>query len=364
MGDDLFPALEITEACNKTCTACLRPHPKATRKMSREQLSAYRKDLRALSANHRIRYQFVTGGEPTVWKDGSLDIADALGALAQLDFIDVLTVPTNGKVFEKLDVTQELLRRISRLAGRPVVVGLSIAEYQENLDERGSKPLDHLLRVSEEEDVNVLVITLVTLARDDGTSDRLSRQYPHVFQRITPLAPMGRAEQMLSRCPSLCLGSTDKGGLGAFREPFRQDVTAKLKVSDADFDALPNDELLNRLSAFNNCGQSLFIDDRWRYCLPLRHDAAFDLGAIGEMRADAVREFIAERPLLQAIRADGVVDAVRARRDSLSCTARRALDALWDPETTVSPAYRGCMVCKAFYDRGILTELIHERAWQ
>jgi len=132
----------------------------------------------------------------------------------------------------------------------------------------------------------------------------------------------------------------------------------KLRLSETEFAQLPNDELINRLSLFNNCGKSPFIDGTWRYCLPLRHDPQFDLAPIGQMQADSIREFIAQRPLLQAIRQHGIIAACKEQRHRLSAEARDRLDEFLTGQVSVSVAYRGCMVCKAFYDAGVIPELI------
>lgn len=355
----LFPALQITSACNKRCKSCLRPSGEKPRKMSEEALFSYLSDLSACSASREIKYQFVTGGEPTLWRDSGLDIVDALAAFHGLDCIGILTMPTNGKRFEDLDYTRDFIGRLSKKASRPTVIGVSIATYQENLTDSGYTALDNLLSVCADGQAKAVPIILVTLSVDDDTYDRLDKIYPQVYKRVTALAPLGVASRS-TQCPGLDLGSSDKAPLGAFLPHFKRDVMGKLRLSESEFYALSNDVLLDRLSLFNNCGDSPFIDDRWHYCLPYREDARFDLGPVGAIEADCFDRFLQANPVIRAIRENGIVTAARAYRHALSASSAEKLDGLLNGKQSVSVAYRGCMLCKKLGEIGVMDELLEQ----
>jgi uncharacterized Fe-S cluster-containing radical SAM superfamily protein len=357
--ESINPALQVTGACNKDCEACLRPPKLRKHHLRRAQFESYVADLATLGQGRRIAYQFVTGGEPTIWRDGELDITDLLATLTGLEHVGTIVMPTNGKVLEDRAAARELLARLVDRISRPVVVGVSVASYQHNLDESGCLAIENLLGLRQELGGKVMPIALVTLSIDDDTYELLSREYPAIYKRVTALAPMGGAAEMRDQCPSLSLGSSDKSTLGSFLAHFRKDVVAKLKISEEEFDAMPNDQVMNGLSFHNNCGRSPFIDSAWHYCLPFLHDAPYDLCGLGEMAPETIPAFIEARPFLQDIRRLGVVEAIRARcRGSLRSGARaldaegrERLDRLFDPEVQVSAAYRGCLVCREAHER-------------
>ncbi len=107
---DFYAALQITNGCNKQCKGCLLSANSTSYKISDEQFGLYLEDLKRLSPVCTFKYQFVTGGEPTIWKSGSMDIVDALAALSGLGLIELITMPTNGKNFEDLNYTREFLK--------------------------------------------------------------------------------------------------------------------------------------------------------------------------------------------------------------------------------------------------------------
>ncbi|HPX91069.1 MAG TPA: hypothetical protein PKZ93_06100, partial [Spirochaetota bacterium] len=84
----LYPALQITNTCNKQCKGCLREANSYHYKMSYECFKSYLIDLQRLSESNLIKYQFVTGGEPTIWKDNEMDITDAIINLFKLNIIE------------------------------------------------------------------------------------------------------------------------------------------------------------------------------------------------------------------------------------------------------------------------------------
>lgn len=350
-AESLFPALQVTGACNKDCTACLRPPELRRHRLSYEGFSAYLADLAVLARGRRLSYQFVTGGEPTIWRDGERDVTDLLAELTAIDAIGTIAMPTNGKLFEDRATARDFIARLARKLTRPIVVGVSVAGYQHNLDEGECAALENLLALREEAAGKVLPIALVTLAVEDETYELLCAAFPNLFKRVTALAPLGGAAEMREACPSLSLGSSDKSTLGAFWPHFRKDACAKLKLSEEELERMPNAEVINRLSSFCNCGRSPFVDDRWHFCLPFLHHEPFDLCDVGGMEAETIGRKIDAVPFVQAVRARGVVEAIRGALEHLEGEARERVEALFDPAITVSAAYRGCMVCRELHDR-------------
>ena len=358
LPNNLYPAIQMTNGCNKQCRACLRSANSKVAKVEYDVFEKYLGDLRNLAESYSLEYQFVTGGEPTIWKSQDKDIVDILAALFEVNLIKTISMPSNGKVFENIDFARDFFKRLSSQIDKKMIVGISIAEYQENLSDSGYIAMDNLIRLSQEPGMKILPVILVTLSVDDDTDKRLSKIYPGVFQRVTPLAPLGDASDMKDLSPSLSLSGKNKDALGSFYPYYKKDVMKKLKVSGREFDRMPNKAIIDRLSLHTHCGMSPFIDDKWHYCLPFKEDARFDLCGIGEMREGTIPDFLDNAGLLNCIRTSGILTAVDEHKKDLSPETMKKLEELYRPSSKVSIAYRGCMVCKAMYDIGAVGELI------
>lgn len=358
MKDPIYPALQLTDACNKRCRVCLRVPGEQSHHLDRDTFSRYLADIDRVSGVYPLGFQFVTGGEPTIWKDNGMDVIDVLSALSKNGRIRSITMPTNGKLLEKKDFAEAFLERLSRSVSQTIIIGLSIAEYQENLIDGNSKALDHLLAQTAKPENKIFPVTLVTLSKNDDTDKILKQNYSDVIQRVTPLAPLGAGENELEQCPSLSLAGNDKTGLGAFLTYFKSDAVSRLKLSEDEFDAMPNREIMNRLSLYAHCGRSPFIDNTWHYCLPFRENPEFDLARVGAMKENILDEFLAGKPFLQRIRKMGLLNAVESYRDRLNADTREKLDRLFSPGHKVPVAYKGCMICKELATLGVWDEII------
>jgi len=356
-SEPVYPALQVTNRCNKQCRACLRSANTTDDDLTYADFQKYLDDLSTLAGRYRIQHQFVTGGEPTIWRDDGRDIKDLLIALASSGLIHLITMPTNGKVFEDLSYAREFFTELSKGIERPIVVGVSIAAYQENLGDAGYIALDNLIRVSQIPGIKLLPIILVTLSREDDTDVRLKSIYPQVFQRVTPLAPLGNAADMAAQCPSLSLSGSDKKALGAYLPYFKRDVCSMCGIPESEFDNAPNILLMDALSRHNHCGNSPFIDEQWHYCLPLKDDADYDLCALGGLHPDTLSALTARVPAIARMRSIGIVSALQQLKGKLTPIARDRLEELYAPAATVAVAYRGCMLCRELHDRGVLKEL-------
>lgn len=343
---DLYPALQMTGACNKRCKACIRPPDENVHQLRWQDFQAYLADLSRFSTAMHIRYQFVTGGEPTLWRDGDVDIIDVLAAISALDFVETIVMPTNGRLFEDEVSAQDFVERLSARIERPVAVGVSVADFQENLVDGKCAALENLTRACCQTESKVVPVALVTVAVDDDPTEQLSSLLPQVFQRVVALAPMGAGEALAARCPSLLLSGRDKGSLGAFLPHMRRDAQQKLGVSAVEFDSMANQELVDRMSLHNNCGRSPFVDSHWHYCLPMADDSAYDLGAVGAATPSRIDDIVQKRPYLSGVQERGVVTSLMRERDGLSRDVRDRVDGMLGQPTPV--AYRGCLLCKSF----------------
>lgn len=354
----LYPAIQMTNACNKQCRGCLRSANTDALKIGYDSFEKYMEDLRNFAGAYILEYHFVTGGEPTIWKSERKDIVDALIGLSDLNLIGTIYMPTNGKVFEDIDYARDFFKRLSSRTDRNVTVGISVSEYQENLGKSGYMALDNIIRLSKEPGMKIFPLILVTLSVDDDTDKRLNTLYPGIFQRVTPFAPLGDASDMMDIAPSLSLAGKKRDTLGAYLPHFKKDVMQKLKISAGEFDSLPNAVIIDKLSLYAHCGTSPFIDDKWHYCLPFKDDARFDLCNIGEMSAGTIPRFLNNAGLLNCIRAEGLLTGIEEHKTDLTPETMDKLENLYAPSSKVSVAYRGCMVCKAMYDIGVVKELV------
>jgi hypothetical protein len=192
---------------------------------------------------------------------------------------------------------------------------------------------------------------------DDGTAQRLTEHYPRVRQRVTALAPLGDGAKFRPQCPWLSAGGHEKSSLGAFLPHHKGDCMSKLHISATEFDAMPNAELMNRLSFHNHCGCSPFVDSVWHYCLPLRDQDSLELFPLRKAHHGAFDGMIASHPFLRRLRESGVVATLEAARDGLPLPWRNRLDELLAPDSRWPVAYRGCMLCRDIVDRVPLPRL-------
>lgn len=357
MKKQLYPALQLTDACNKRCKACLRIPGEQSHKIHMSDFERYLVDIKTLCSTYTIGFQFVTGGEPTIWKDQGKDVGDLLVALSRQGLIRHITMPTNGKRFENKDYVTDLVSRIASNVDHTIIFGVSIAGYQENFSDGRCIPLEHLMEAAQTSKGKVLPIALVTLSKSDDMSQRITKSYPNVIQRITPLAPLGAGQDMMTDCPSVSLADNVKDNLGDFLPQFKRDVTGKLDLKNGDFDATSNASIMNRLSWFAHCGQSPFIDDRWHYCLPFRENPDYDLAPLGHITETTLPAFIEKHPWLDSIRTHGLIETVERYKDALSKKTREKLDIMFQPSHQVSVAYRGCMICKELADIGVWEDI-------
>jgi hypothetical protein len=140
---------------------------------------------------------------------------------------------------------------------------------------------------------------------------------------------------------------------------YKKEVVEKLGISADDFDDFPNESIIDMLSLHTHCGVSPFADDKWHFCLPLKDDPRFDLCEVGQMRSDTIEGFLKDASIIRCIRTEGLLSAVNEHKDELSAEKRERLDRLYSPESRLSAAYRGCMVCKRMHEEGIIQELMN-----
>jgi hypothetical protein len=91
---------------------------------------------------------------------------------------------------------------------------------------------------------------------------------------------------------------------------------------------------------------------------PLKDDPRYDLCNVGEMLEGTILIFWMKRAIMKCIRTEGILSAVSEHKDELSPETRDKYEYLYAPESKISVAYRGCMVCKKMYDYGIIKELV------
>ncbi len=358
MTEKLYPALQLTDACNKRCRACLRVPGEKTNSRRFETIKQYIGDIERLTNNYKVDFQFVTGGEPTLWKEKENDVGDIIILLSGTGNVKNITMPTNGKRFEKMSYIEDLFQKISNGVDQAIIVGISIADYQDNFINGRCKPLENLLAATQKTSNKIFPVALVTLMKQDDMSVELEKAYPDIIQRITPLAPLGAGEDMMTECPSFSLSGNDKSNVGSFLPQFTLDVTSKLKISKEEFFAMKNSDIMNQLSLFAHCGNIPFVDETWHYCLPFKENSDYDLARIGDMTGDTINNFLSDKPFLKSIRTKGVLETVNICKDKLSTSTREKVEQIFSPNHQVSVAYRGCMICKEFAEAGVWNELI------
>ncbi len=200
----------LLEECNLSCAHCVReeePMPAGYR-LEREQLTGCLADCASLES---IRWVHFSGGEPTLWREGDLDLADLLVEISRAGLEPGFT--TNGKAFEDYGICCDLFNRVLPYLERPVHLYLSIDTFHANFDVLTGRSLclDNVLecrRAMPSKERGLLNINVAVVVSKDDSSllpDGMVEHYRSlgVKVKVNPLKPKGLARSLAHLCPDL-----------------------------------------------------------------------------------------------------------------------------------------------------------------
>lgn len=240
----------LLEECNSSCKHCVREdEPMASGyKLSFKQLKTCLIDCQNLKT---IEWVHFSGGEPTLWTDGKLDLVDILIEVSGAGFDPGFT--TNGCHFVDYRDCCNFLKKYLDNANKRLRLYISIDTFHNNfdIDEGRAKSLDNVMKCKREmpsEKGKLLDITVIVTVSKDAKSllpDEMVEHYrSHGVQfNFMPLEPKGKAKSFVHLCPDL--RSNKAEDLGAFY-PFLQakmggDMVSNLILIGDDYYLYNND---------------------------------------------------------------------------------------------------------------------------
>lgn len=246
--DNSHMMIFLLEECNFSCSHCVRadePMPIGY-KLSFEQLKLCLSDCRKLET---IEWVHFSGGEPTLWSDGELELVDLLIEISKSDFDPGFT--TNGSYFIDYKKCNELFQKYFNNTNKRLRLYLSIDTFHQNFDaQKGrAKSLDNVIKykltLPSEKKKLLNIIVLTTISKD--SMSLLPKEMIEHYQSMgltfsfLPLRAVGRAKSFSHLCPNL--KSDKREELGAYY-PFYQKKERKERVKWKDLVLIGNDYYL------------------------------------------------------------------------------------------------------------------------
>ncbi|MFX1575086.1 MAG: radical SAM protein [Promethearchaeota archaeon] len=246
--DNSHMMIFLLEECNFSCNHCVRidePMPVGY-KLSYEQLKLCLSDCRKLET---IEWVHFSGGEPTLWSDGELNLVDLLIEISKSDFDPGFT--TNGSNFIDYKKCYELFQRYFNNANKRLRLYLSIDTFHQNFDaQKGrAKSLDNVIKYkstlpSEKKKLfNIIVLTIISKDSKSLLPKEMIEHYQSLglIFSFLPLRAVGRAKSLSHLCPNL--KSDKREELGAYY-PFHQNKERNERVTWKNLVLIGNDYYL------------------------------------------------------------------------------------------------------------------------
>lgn len=212
----------LLEPCNFDCSHCLRSEEPMVPgyRLSFRQLQQCLADCCALKT---ITWVHFSGGEPTLWTEGELDLVDLLLEIAQAGYTPAFT--TNGSLFVEPSRCQDFFERYVNSSAARLMVFLSIDTFHRNFNARGGRAqsLDNVVKCKQRlppekaESLDIRVAACVSKDTKSLLPDGMVRYYESlgISFAFGPLRPLGKARDLRHLCPDV--DSEEPEDLGAFQ---------------------------------------------------------------------------------------------------------------------------------------------------
>ncbi len=352
-----YLAVNLTDRCNKACRYCYRTAVPVARgfELTQQEAMASVEDASVLGAACMF-----AGGEPTIWRDGDMDLVSLLVEDAKRNGRSAFI--SNGHVFEDPGYARHFLARYLEESGRPLFIIFSVDFIHGNYDAKAETIpfLDSLLAARQalgaEECVSLLVWSHCTA--DPSLNIPL-----HVLERYragkvacaqTDFMTWGRGAGLADLSVSLEIGGKSKASLGPFREALVKRMAAEGKIADEqEFEGLENSEVLKRLSV---CGKLPNLLMSWGttyyYCIPHLGHEWFAVAEMGALRSDSWGAFLSARPVIGEIQEASILGVLEKHRALIPARLRDQIYAMRE-----GTRFAGCSVCLRLHEEGVLEEI-------
>lgn len=300
------------------------------------------------------------GGEPTIWADGDSDYIDLLIAAGNRHGRAALL--SNGHVFEREHTANSFVKRFAEGSDARLNMKFTVDVLHGNYDQQAGsiRFIDNLLEASRRYDhhhqISISFLTHWTRNVCTNMLVAICEAYEAlgVQTSIEDFMTWGRAEALAHDACYLEVGESDKDTLGPFKERLLTRLTAGGIVEDpAEFESLPNRELLNRLHV---CGRSPNFTISWGvkyyYCIPQMGFDWFAISSVGAMDDGAMANFMERRPVIREIQERSIFGLVDEYSDLIDDDVLAAIGHIQE-----SIRFAGCSVCLKLRELGVLERI-------
>lgn len=286
--------IDLLWYCNAECKHCLKSLNTAESryKMSWEEFQLFIHDMESLAKYNPDLEIKLSGGEPTIWKDGNHDICDLLDKLNEKKL--KYGIATNGLTFLDKNRAKVILGHLSSLGK----VFVTIDSWHQNTNDIADQILENILEYI---DPNQLCIqTTISADKTKNLPISFLEKYKYLRFNLNPLLPLGEAMSYKTLIPTLSLKGTDKSTLGDY-EKFLYMIGRNNQLWNSYDEFCATDNSVVFLNT-GKCGKTITLTDRkYSYCIPRNGQQEFQLGKLGEFSVKDYLSLISSNDFLMSL---------------------------------------------------------------
>jgi len=258
----------LIEECNFLCHHCIRedePMP-PDYKLSYQQFKMCLSDCKELN---QLQWIHFSGGEPTLWRDGKLGLADLLAEISNTGINPGFT--TNGSYFTDYDNCNTFLNKYLNNSTMQLRLYLSIDTFHCNFNvmKGRARSLDNVIHYKSAispEKANLIDVTVVSVISKDTQSlipEEMIDYYHSLGVKFNflPLQPKGKAKSIAHLCPDL-----------SSKRPEDQGAYFRFHHREVQRD-------INEISNIVLVGNDYYFPDPWRKVAQLQNIPPYILNA-------------------------------------------------------------------------------------
>lgn len=288
--------IETTSFCNSRCKHCLRTHSTSgSYNFSYADLMIALDEIKEFSKNFDSFELKISGGEPTIWRDGEYNILDLLEQCEKRELNYSLV--TNGKLFANKEYCKTFFENLKQRNVLSLNIFCTIDNFHENYFME-SPILDNLLSVDSVK-LNITVQSTCSTDKDFNISADFIKKYfdQGIKFIINPLLPWGKGIDC-SNIPTLKLNSNNKESLGDYKKYFF--ILGKSMGVWNSIEEFENIDNFKAIKQFNNCGKTITLDrGNYYYCMPRSDESNFCFAKLGCLNVEDYKNFIKSNEVIQ-----------------------------------------------------------------
>ena len=341
----IFLTLPLTTACNNNCSYCQRP-PIAKKNhsyhsMSFSEITHVLSDAKKFSKSYDEIEIKLTGGESTLWNEGSKDIKDVMFACIDHDL--PFSLVSNGIYFSNKKKADFFFKHYFAKTNTKLSIFITVDSWHNNFNPTNNTcpALDNIISIEKILFPKQISLTVQSTFSKQNTPN-LSYNFIEKYQQlgvnfmINPFLPWGMGRNMSDLSPTLDLSNVNKKTLGAYSP-----VLFMHGINNGYWESLEeylNTTNTNTLIKHGSCGKTLaYFKGNYYYCIHNQGVDFFKISKLGQLTNKSYRKKIESNKLIKCMR-------------KCSSDTMEKIVSEFPNDTEVSIAYGTCDVCKKFYD--------------